>query len=182
MIHFEIEWKDLERIGGELGATPKQIKLALSRALSRTASKLGVLSSKGLKSELDMRRVNMLRKRLKSIKLRKGILEGVQLWYGLNDMPVSWMKGRPTQTPAGAEFRGKEYPGAFVASSQYTHSKTIFKRVGKKRLHIEEQLFPIQDKANVFVEDRVFVHVESIFWPLFERELKARVKFNIGEK
>jgi hypothetical protein len=182
MIHFEIEWKELERIGDELGATPKQIKLALSRALARTASKLRVLSSKGLKSELDLRRLNMLRKRLKSIKLRKGILEGVQLWYGLNDMPVSWIKGRPTQTATGAEFRGVQYPGAFVGSSQYTHSKTIFKRVGKKRLHIEEQLFPIQDKADVFVEDKIFVQLEAIFWPLFRRELAARVKFNIGEK
>lgn len=182
MINFEIEWKDLERIGDELGASEKQIKFALSRALRRTASRLRTLSSKGLKSELDLRRVNALRQRLKSVKLRKGKIEGVQIWYGLNDMPVSWFKGTPKQTDTGATFRGKDFPGAFVARSQYTKGKTIFKRKGKSRLHIEEQLMPVKDKADVFIEDEIFVQVDKIFWPLFQRELDARVKYKIGER
>lgn len=180
MIHFDIEWKDLQRIGDELDASKTQIKFALARALRRTASKLATLSRKGLKNELELRRVNALRKRLKSIRLRKGKIEGVQLWYGLNDMPVSWLKGRPKKTAAGATFRGKEYKGAFVAASKYASGKTIFKRKGKSRLHIEEQLFPVQDKAAVYVEDRIFVQVDAIFWPLFRRELDARVKYKIG--
>lgn len=180
MIHFEIEWNDLRRIGDELGASEKQIKLALSRALNRTASKLRTLSAKGLRDDLELKRLNALRKRLKSIKLRKGRLEGVMLWYGLNDMPVSWFKGTPKQTTTGATFRGRDFPGAFVASGRYTKGKTIFKRKGKARLHIEEQLMPVKDKADVFVEDRIFVQVEQIFWPLFRRELEARVKYKIG--
>lgn len=180
MIHFDIDWKDLQRIGDELGASEKQIKFALSRALRRTASKLRMLSSKGLKNELELRRVNALRKRLKSIKLKKGKIEGVQLWYGLNDMPVSWFKGTPKKTATGATFRGKDFPGAFVAKSQYTRGKTILKRKGKSRLSVEEQLMPIQDKADVFVEDKIFIQVDAIFWPLFRRELDARVKYHIG--
>jgi hypothetical protein len=180
MIHFEIEWRDLLRIGDELGASEKQIKLALSRALNRTASKLRTLSAKGLKNELDLRRASALRKRLKSLKLRKGGIEGVQLWYGLNDMPVSWFKGAPKQTATGATFRGKNFPGAFVARSQYAKGKTILKRKGKARLHIEEQLMPVKDQAEVFVEDRIFVQVEAIFWPEFQREIEARVKYKIG--
>jgi hypothetical protein len=180
MIHFDIEWSDLKRIGDELGASEKQIKFALTRALRQTASKLRTLSSKGLKNELQLRRTNALRKRLKSIRLSKGKIEGVKLWYGLNDMPVSWLKGTPKQTATGATFRGKEYKGAFVAKSNYAHTKTIFKRKGKKRLQIEEQLFPVQDKADVFLEDEIFVHVEAIFWPLFKRDLDARVKYKIG--
>lgn len=181
MIHFDIEWHDLQRVGEELGASEKQIKLALHRALGRTASKLRVLSAKGLRSELELRRMNALRKRLKSLKLRKGGIEGVQLWYGLNDMPVSWFKGTPTQTANGATFRGHNFPGAFVAKSRYAKGKTIMKRKGKARLHIEEQLLPVQDKAAVFVEDKIFVQVETIFWPLFRRELEARVKYKIGD-
>ncbi len=180
MIHFDIEWKDLQRVGDELGASKTQIKFAMSRALRRTASKLRTLSSKGLKTELELRRAGALRKRLKSIRLGKGKIEGVQLWYGLNDMPVSWFKGTPRKTTSGATFRGKEYKGAFVAASNYTRGKTIFKRKGKSRLHIEEQLFPVKDKADVFVEDTIFVKVDAIFWPLFRRELDARVKYKIG--
>jgi hypothetical protein len=180
MIHFEIEWNDLRRIGDELGASEKQIKLALSRALNRTASKLRTLSARGLRDELELKRLNALRKRLKSIKLRKGPVEGVRLWYGLNDMPVSWFKGKPVQTASGAKFRGHEFPGAFVASGRHTKGKTIFKRTGKARLHIEEQLLPVKDQADVYVEDHVFVLVEQIFWPLFQRELAARVKYKIG--
>lgn len=182
MIHFDIEWSDLQRIGDELGATPKQVKLALSRSLARTASKLRTLSAKGLKNELDLRRLNALRKRLKSIKLRKGGIEGVQLWYGLNDMPVSWFKGTPRQDVGGAWFKDFYFAGAFVGRSNFKGgAKTIFKRKGKARLAIEEQLLTVKDKADVYVEDHVFVLVEKIFWPLFERELQARVKYKIGE-
>lgn len=179
MIHFDIEWNDLLRIADELGASEKQIKLALARALKRTASKLRTLSARGLRDELELKRLNALRKRLKSVKLRGGV-EGVKLWYGLNDMPVSWFKGKPTQNKDGATFRNVNFPGAFVASSRYTKGKTIFKRTGKSRLHIEEQLMPVKDKADVFVEDRIFVQVEAIFWPLFKREIEARVKYKIG--
>ncbi|KVE35262.1 hypothetical protein [Burkholderia sp. TSV86] len=180
MIHFEIEWGDLRRIGDELQASEKQIVFALHRSLHRTASKLRMLSARGLRDELELKRMNALRKRLKSIKLRKGAGEGVQLWYGLNDMPVSWFKGRPVKTATGARFRGHDFPGAFVARSRYGKGKTIFKRTGKSRLHIEEQLMPIKDQADVFVEDKIFVQVEQIFWPLFRRELEARVKYRIG--
>lgn len=181
MIHFDIQWSDLLKIGDEIGASERQVKLSLSRSLSRTASKLRTLSIKGLKSELDIKRSNALRKRLRSIKLKKTGNEGVKLWYGLSDMPVSWFNGRPVKTATGAKFRNVEYPGAFIASGKYTKGKTIFKRKGKSRLHIEEQLFPINDKADIYIEDRVFIQVETIFWPLFRREIEARVKYKIGQ-
>jgi hypothetical protein len=181
-IHFDIEWDDLQRIGEELGATDRQVKFALSRALRQTASRLRMLSSKGLRSELQLRAASALRKRLKAIKLRKGGAEGVQLWYGLNDMPVSWFKGTPQKTAAGATFRDKEFKGAFVGRSQYAKRKTIFKRApGAARLSIEEQLVPVRDQAQTFVEDEIFVQLEQIFWPLFQRELAARVRYKIGE-
>jgi hypothetical protein len=181
MIHFDIEWKDLEGIGADLGATDKQVKLALSAALRRTASKLRMLSSKGLKNELDLRRVAALRKRLKSISLRKGQVDGVQLWFGLNDMPVSWFRGTPKQGKSGAAFKGKEFPGAFVGSSRYAKQKTVLKRTSKERLHIEEQLMPVHDQAQIYIEDDIFVRLEDIFWPLFRRDLAARVKYKIGD-
>lgn len=181
MIHFDIDADDLLRIGDELNATPKQVKLALSRALDRTATRLRVLSERGLKSELGLRRVSYLRKRLKSIRLRAAGSDGVRLWYGLNDMPVSSFAGTPVKTDSGASFRGHEFPGAFVARSGPKGRRTVFKRTSKNRLHIEEQLLPIKDQAETFVEDRIFPDLEDIFWPIFRRELAARVKFKLGE-
>ncbi len=181
MLHFDIDWSQLRSVGDELGASDKQVRLALARALARTASKLRTLSAKGLRSELELKRLGALRKRLKSIRLRKGTTEGVQLWYGLNDMPVSWFRGTPKQGKSGASFRGREFKGAFVAKGNYAKGKTIFKRTSEKRLHIEEQLMPVQDRAQTYIEDNVFTELEPTFWAEFNRELKARVKFKIGE-
>lgn len=188
MLHFDIDWSELSAVGNELEASDKQIVFALNRALSRTASVLRTMSARGLRDELQLRRIGALRKRLKSLKLKSSMNSlssgraagGVTLWYGLNDMPVSWFKGAPKQTSTGATFRGKSFPGAFVARSKYAKTQTILKRTGKTRLHVEEQLFPIEDKAIVFIEDQIFDKLESIFWPLFLRDLRARVKYSIG--
>jgi hypothetical protein len=185
MLHFDINWSDLARVAGELEASEKQIQLALHRALRRTEASLRRLSSKGLAQELQLRAVVALRNRLKSIKVRKNAYgrggDGAALWYGLNDLPVSSFKGRPRSTAAGASFKGKEFDGAFVGRSKFKGKQTIFKRASAARLHIREQLLEIEDKAVVFIEDQVFDKVEEIFWQHFMRDIKARVKFRLGE-
>lgn len=183
MLHFDISYSGLNRISEELGATDKQVKFALSRALRRTETTLRRMSAKGLTRVLQLRTMASMRKRLKSVKLRKTGLDGgdgVGLWYGLNELPVSSFKGRPKKTQGGASFRGQQYDGAFVAKSKIKGKQTIFKRDGAKGLPISEQLHDIEDKAVVFIEDEVFDQVETIFWQHFQRDLQARVKFKIG--
>lgn len=183
MINFEIDWSGLNRIGTELGATDKQVQFALSRALRRTEATLRRMSTKGLTQILQLRAMGSMRRRLKSIKLRKTGLDAgdsVGLWYGLNALPVSSFKGRPQETEGGASFRGQAYDGAFVAKSKIKGKQTIFKRDTAKSLPIAEQLHEIEDKAVVFIEDEVFEQVEKIFWGHFRRDLQARVKFRIG--
>lgn len=186
MLNFEIEWSSLLSVANDLQATDKQVKLALHRALRRTESALRRISSKGLVKELELRAAKALRKRLKTIRLRKSAYgkadDGVGLWYGLNDLPVSSFKGRPRSTADGASFRGTEFEGAFVARSRVKGKKTIFKRTGDKRLHIAEQNLEIEDKAIVFIEDQVFDKVEEIFWLNFKRDLAARVKYQFRER
>lgn len=58
----------------------------------------------------------------------------------------------------------------------------MFKRSTGARLPISEQLMPIKDKADVFIEDEIFVQVEEIFWNHFRRDLQARLKYNVGEQ
>lgn len=176
MIHFDLDISALTAVANELGASEKQYKASFSRACQRTAATLRKMSGKGLKTELQLRTLGVMRKRLKSIRLR-GSQEGVQLWYGLNDMPVSSFKGRPRQDAGGA-WAGKFYhEGGFVAKAQKKNKLTIFKRKGKSRLPIVEQLQSIKDQADIFVEDKIFVQVEDIFWQHFVRDIRARVLY-----
>lgn len=182
LLHFDIDADGLEQIILDLGATEKQVKFAMSRALARTATTLRTMAARKLKDELALRTISLLRKRLKSLRLRVSGGNGMTLWFGLNDMPASWFKGTPKKTADGASMRGHDIKGGFVAKSEYKKRRTVFKRIGKGRLPIAEQLLPITDKAQVIVEDEIFVQVETIFWKNFERELRARVKYHIGEK
>lgn len=185
MLHYDIDWRELLQVGEELEATDKQVIFAMSRALRRTEATLRRMSSKGLMQILQLRAAGTLRKRLKTIRMRMSSVtareQGMGLWYGLNDLPVSSFKGRPQKTSGGAAFRGQQYAGAFVARSKVKGKQTIFKRKSGERLPIVEQAHAIEDKAKVFIEDEVFGEVLTIFWQHFKRDLQARVKFRIGE-
>lgn len=185
MLHFDLDFSDLLRLGTELEATDKQVVFAMSRAMRRTEATLRRMSSRGLVKALQLRNAKALRRRLKSIKLRMSSPtardQGMGLWYGLNDLPVSSFKGRPKETAGGATFRGKDYKGAFVGRSKVKGKQTIFKRVGEARLPVAEQLHPIEDAATVYIEDEIFSQVLEIFWSHFRRDLSARVRFKLGD-
>lgn len=182
MIHFDIDALGLREVANELSATDLQVRYALTRALRRTEASLRKLSSKGLTRELQLRAASVLRKRLKSIRLRSaGKDGGVALWYGLNPLPVSSFKGRPKEDPAGAFMGDYFFKGGFVAKSTYKGRNTIFKRQGKQRLPIAEQTITIEDRAIVYIEDEIFVQTEEIFWQHFRRDLQARVRYKLGE-
>lgn len=180
-LHFDIDTAQLRAVADELQASEKQVRGAFSRACQRTATALRTRAARGLASELQLRTIGLLRNRLKSLRLRAQA-DGVQLWFGLNDMPASWFKGRPKQTATGAEVRGQQIEGGFVARSNFKGRRTVFKRKGKARLPIVEQTLPIEDQAVVFIEDEIFVQTESIFMDNFMRELRARVRYQIGER
>lgn len=180
-LHFDIDTTQLRAVADELQASEKQVRAAFSRACQRTATTLRTRAARGLASELQLRTISLLRNRLKSLRLRSQA-EGVQLWFGLNDMPASWFKGRKRQTAAGAEVRGQTIQGGFVARSKYKGRLTVFKRKSGERLPIVEQGLPVEDQAVVFIEDEIFVQTESIFMDNFMRELRARVRYQIGER
>ncbi len=181
MIHFDIDADGLGEIARELGATDKQVRNALNRALRRTEASLRKLSSKGLTKELQLRTATVLRKRLKSIRLRSGKDGGVALWYGLNPLPVSSFKGRPREEGRGASMNGYYFRKGFIGKSKIKGRRTIFQRQGEDRLPIAEQTITIEDRAIVFIEDEIFVQTEEIFWQHFRRDLRARVRYDLGE-
>lgn len=175
MLIFDIDLNGLQAVAAEIGASEKQYKASLSRACSRTAATLRKMSATGLKNELQLRTLGVLRKRLKTIRIR-GRADGVGLWYGLNDMPVSALKGRPRNTKTGAKKNNVEFEGGFVGKTK-AGKATIFKRAGKARLPIREQTMGIKDRADVFIEDEIFTEVERIFWHHYEQDIRRRVKY-----
>lgn len=180
MLHFDINLDSLKQVSADLGASEKQFKAAFGRACARTAATLRKMSSKGLKDELQLRSISVLRKRLKSMRLRGSKDGDVQIWYGLNDLPVSAFKGRVKQDTGGAWAGEFYHEGGFVRKSKYGRQRnTIFKRKGKGRLPVAEQLQAIKDQAMIYIEDRIFLEVDRIFWGHFVRDLEARVKYDI---
>lgn len=185
MLHFDIDAGQIRNLIDELGVTEKQAKFALSRALRRTATTLRTLSQRGLKSELDIKRAGYIRKRLKTLSFTRATFEGVKLWYGLNDMPVSALRGSIKQTRKGAAFSGKagqqEFAGGFIRKSARGYGRTILKRQGKERLPLEEAEMPVKDRMDVFVEDNIFDKTEEIFWRYFVQDMTARARYGVGQ-
>ncbi|MBP0047654.1 phage tail protein [Marinobacterium sp. AK62] len=182
MLEFDIDYQQIVDLQDELGATEQQIQQAYSRAINRTAGTLRKMSNKGLKDELELRNTKELRKRLRTIRIRKGkLLDAVTLWYGTNDMKVSAFKGSPKASRGGASFRGTEFPGAFIAKGK-GGPRTIFKRKGQERLPIIEQTLPVKDQMDVYLEDEIFTELESIFFKHFTADLRARVIYGVGRK
>ena len=185
MLQFDIDQQSLLDLIDAVGATEQQAKFALARALNRTAATLRKMSEKGFKNELDLKKVAYIRKRLKSIKFKQYGFAGAGLWYGLNDLPVSMMRGSVKDNrPAGASFSGKvgnfAFKKGFVAKSRNGRGKTIFQRDGKGRLPIEEAAAPIKDKMDVYIEDSIFDKIDDIFWKHFSQDLSARVNLGVG--
>ncbi|WP_314188530.1 hypothetical protein [Paracoccus yeei] len=159
----------------ELENTKEEIGAATTKALRRTASALRVMASKRLTSELQIRKAMELRKRMKDMKLRvKSDGSAVMgMWFGLNDMGVSKFKGRIRKTPAGASFRGVEYPGTFVAKMAEDRPLSIYKRRGRDRFPVVEQTLPIKD---VIIEDEIFPEATRIFMKNLLHELRYRAR------
>lgn len=182
MIKLAIDAKRIGDLITELGLTERQAKAALSRAVRRTAATLRRRAEKELKSELDVRKVAYLRRRLKQISLSRSGFEGVKLWFGQNPMYITGLRGKVSKTAEGAGFAGKagsaEFPGGFIVKSRY--GRTIMTRKGKERLPITEGTIPVQAQMDAIVEGDLFADCLEILWANFERDMLARAKFGVG--
>lgn len=183
-MQFEINTDELKKVEAELGATARQTQLALKRALDRTAGTLRRLAAEGLKSELEVARMGVIRKRLKSMKFKGG---GGELWVGLNPVPASVFRGSMVDTKThGSNFSGKvgnaTFAQGFVRKSKRRAGKAIFVRHSADRYPVGEAKIDIQSKAERFIEAKLMEQVGDIFWKHFLHEMKVRTTLGIGEK
>ncbi|WP_273763585.1 phage tail protein [Aeromonas hydrophila] len=180
MLHFDVDITQLLQVTEDLGATSKQVVLSLKRALNRTLTSLRKSSVKDLKRELMLGAASNLRSRVKQTQMRiKNNEVKADLWFGLNPVSASSLKGRAKQESWGASKQNYLFKDGFVGKMPNGHH-SIFKRKGKARLKIEEQTVAIEEDASDYVESEVFDEVLTVFWGHFERDLRARVKYQIG--
>lgn len=178
MLAFDIDAGRLDDIEAAFDATPKQMKLATARALKRTAGTIRRISSTGLQSELGLRNATALRRRIKDFKVGKGG-SGLKLWYGANDLPLSAFKGRPKAVAGGVQFGDTMLHGAFFVKLR--GKRRILQRTGAGRWAIAEATLPVADRMMVFLEDEVFVDLDTIFFKHLYSEVRAATVLNIGE-
>ena len=180
MLAFEFDARELKRIADEFDASEKDLKFAYSRALRRTAQTMKTRARKGLRTKLQLRTAGELRKRLQGFRFKRGKgLGEVKMWFGLNDMRVSAFKGRAAQTAGGASFGGHDFAGAFVAKNAKGR-RTVMRRVSGKAWPIREERAPIEDEAQIFIEDEVFDEIEEVFFKNFVAEVRARTINGVG--
>lgn len=185
MLNLNFKAEGIEAISESLGATEKQVKFALSRAAQRTAATLRKQASKGFKSELDVKKMAFIRKRLRAIKIQGASVAGAKLWFGLNPLPLSMLRGSAHGSRSGgASWGGKagrvNYPHGFILSGKNGRGKSIYSRDGKARTPIREASVAIDSKMNSFIKDDIFDDVEQLFMRNFIKDLNARINYNIG--
>ncbi len=175
MLGVQIDAAELKGLADALGATEKQVEAARTRALKRTAATVRRMASRRLVKGLDLRAAAVIRRRLREI--RKG--RGLQLWFGLNDLPADAFKGRVRQTGAGVEVGRRSYPGAFIGRDSGGRQQ-VFKRRGSGRLPIDVETSEIKAQADEIIGAGIFAEVGAIFMRNFQQDLRARTAFGVG--
>ncbi len=181
MIALNIDASDLRRAAVDLNASQKDMRMAFSRALSRTATSLRTSARKELRQGLGLRAAAELRARLRLTRQRGrgNDLGGARLWIGKNDMAAISFKGTPRQALVGAVMGALNFPGAFVGHGQGSGRKIVFRRRGRGRLPIYAETVPIDEEATQIVDD-VFDDAAERFFKNFIAEMRARTIYGAG--
>ncbi|GHE88304.1 hypothetical protein GCM10016455_05550 [Aliiroseovarius zhejiangensis] len=178
MLQFDFDDSRIDYLAEALDATPKQVKMATNRAVRRTAGTLRRMASTGIKTELGLRNVTALRRRIKEYRVGKGG-NALKLWFGTNDLPISAFPGRKKQVPGGVQVGDIMIHGGFVAKIR--GKVGVYTRHGRGRWAISEATVPVADRIMIYLEDNVFVDIDSIFWKHFENEIHAYTILKVGK-
>ena len=91
---------------------------------------------------------------------------------------MSAFKGRPQKVSGGIKFGETMIHGAFVA--KLNGKRGVYRRTGPGAFPIAEVSLPVSDRMMVFLEDNVFVDVDTIFFKHFRAEIRARTILGVG--
>lgn len=170
MVRIDVQIAGGQQIIDELQATHKQVEIALRSTVRKVAGWLRTKAYRGLAPELAIP-IKVLRRRMKTFALKTSP-DGTQmtLWFGLNPIGLIYLGAK--QTKKGVTAGKHKVPGAFIAKGQ------VFKRTGKGRLPIEQQVVKVQDQAQEWIENELLadVDIERRFFQVFEQELRWRAR------
>ncbi len=201
MSGFYVDFEDLDKIRDSVGATKSQMIAAFNRSLKRTAAKLQREAVALMIGETAVKGKGRVKKRVRSFTERAGGNRAGtgKIWFGLNDMPVSALKGR-MKYPIGISIedrerdsRGRFMPengsrgGTFIPKSNNLHSTTFLNSFlgtvrGKKSIwirsengHVHEAMLPIYNSMIPGIRGDIFSEAGKMLMTYYEQDLRGRV-------
>lgn len=205
---ISLDFSVFERLRKTHQATQQQAEMAYRRALKRTAVTLRKLARTEMKNGLEPRSATeFARRRIRLYsKSASGVsMAGFKLFFGLDGVPVGWLRGRirVKEAPrhslrdprtgryiagrAASEEQGeasfipagnlprKDVPGGFTGK-KHRGQPSVFRR--KNGVVIEESV-QIYDEMSARIETELNPQVLHIFMRHYESELRSRVRMKI---
>ncbi|MCW5003532.1 phasin family protein [Enterobacter roggenkampii] len=199
---FQFDMDELQGIARQAGATKKQMEMAYSRALSRTAVTLKKEAMKLVREGLSLKSHDQLRKRLLSLRnSTKGTaVDEFKLWFGLNRIKVKDLRGRirgetlPRHSVRGPDGRFVTAPvrqpasfipkGRMLREQSWPEGRVVLDRKGQKTIRVDRRDVEIDvyDALNTQIEDDIFPRAVEIFLNHFRTDLRGRVAAGIHSR
>ncbi|MBJ7550745.1 hypothetical protein [Marinomonas ostreistagni] len=170
MIQIDIDTAQLVPSLGAIELTQKEINAVAHRAHQRTAKAVQRHVLKVLSKELETKNTKAMRRRI-VLKRRDGKFS---LFVGLNDLPVSSLKGRMKQVSNGVVFRSQRFEKAFIAKMP-SGKKSAWRRRNKNRNSLVEVKMPIQRDADAAIRRQIYDDIVELFRHHFETDIKGRM-------
>lgn len=198
MSGFTINVDELRAIQAAVGATESQFIAAYNKALKQTAAKLYRQSAQLMMQVTGAKGQDMRKRRVRYFvsKMAKGKSGGGKIWFGLNDVPVSFLKGTmkgprkikrrrdergrfikakgargATFTPKGMGLYPTSFPDSFVATIKNKRSIWVRNSSG----FINEARMSIAEPMTSAIGSGIFPDAGNILLDYFMKDLRGRV-------
>ncbi|MBV0900043.1 MAG: phage tail protein [Wolbachia endosymbiont of Fragariocoptes setiger] len=170
---FDIKTSNnIDEVISYIGRQKQKIKLAVIKALNKTALWLKSQAAKEISEEKRIK-LNLIRKRLRIFKAKTRRLD-VLIRANLYDIRASAI-GKIQKTRKGTKAGKHQFMGAFMATMPRGY-RGVFKREGKTSLPIEEIKLPLKPEGSRIMKDLVNYEVEKVFEKFLQRELDYILK------
>lgn len=168
---FDIKTSNnIDEVTSNIGNQEQKIKLAVIKALNKTALWLKSQAAKEISEEKKIK-LTIMRKRLRIFKAsRLNVLIRANL-YDIRAASIGKMK----QTRKGAKVGKHLFVGGFAAIMP-RGNRGVFKRKGKTALPIEEVKLPLEPEGSRIIKNLVNYESERVFGKYFQHELNYILK------